>query len=125
MSKTKGQLEAEISEAMMRFQRDQMGRGPDEAKTYILGDMILIRLKNVLTQAERALLRTPDGRKLVKQMRSELIEGSRDVLEAVIAQVTGCAVVSVHTDISTKTGERVIVVTLDQDLEDRPRGPEW
>jgi uncharacterized protein YbcI len=119
--KTKGQLEAEISETMMQFQREQMGRGPDEAKSYILGDLILVRLKNVLTPAERQLVRTPEGRNLVKQMRNELLEASRSALEALIAKVTGCRVVSFHTDISTKTGERVIVATLDQDLDDRLR----
>ncbi len=93
----------------MQFQRDQMGRGPEEAKSYVLGDLILVRLKNVLTPAERVLLQTPDGRKLVKQMRNELLEASRPALEAVVTRVTGCGVVSLHTDLSTKTGERVIV----------------
>ncbi len=75
----------------------------------------------MLTPAERQLVRTPEGRNLVKQMRNELLEASRSALEALIARVTGCRVVSFHTDISTKTGERVIVATLDQDLDDRLR----
>ena len=119
--RTKGQLEAEISEAMMQFQREQMGRGPDEAKSYILGDLILVRLKNVLTPAERELLKTNEGRRLIKQMRNELLEGSRPALEAVITRVTGYRVVSLHTDISTRTGERLIAVTLDQNLEEQLR----
>ncbi len=119
--KTRGELEAEISEAMMQFQREQMGRGPDEARTWILGDLLLVRLKNVLTPAERQLVQTQDGRKLVKQMRNELLEATRATLEAVINRVAGCSVVSFHTDISTKTGERVMVIVLDQNLEDRLR----
>src|SRR4030067_232033 len=87
--RSRGQLEAEISEAMMQFQREQMGRGPDEAKSYILGDLILVRLKNVLTPAEQELLKTNEGRRLIKQMRNELLEGSRPALEAVITRVTG------------------------------------
>jgi uncharacterized protein YbcI len=83
VSQTKGQFEAKVSEAMMQFQRDQMGRGPDEARSYILGDVILVRLKNVLTPAERVLLQTAEGWKPVKQMRNELLEGSRHALEAV------------------------------------------
>jgi len=117
--RTKGQLEAEISQAMMQFQREQMGRGPDEAKSYILGDLILVRLKNVLTPAERELTRTPDGRRLIKQVRNELLEATRPTLERIIAQTTGCDVVSLHTDISTKTGERIIVATLDRNLEEQ------
>jgi len=105
----------------MQFQREQMGRGPDEAKSYILGDLILVRLKNVLTPAERELLKTSEGRRLIKQVRNELLEGSRPALEVVITRVTGCRVVSLHTDISTRTGERLIAVTLDQNLEEQLR----
>lgn len=119
--KTKGQVEAEIGEAMMRFQREQMGRGPDEAKAFILDDLVVVRLKNVLTPAERELTRTTDGRKLIKQMRNELLEATRAMLEALISRLTGCQIVSLHTDISTKTGERIIVMTLDQNLGERFR----
>ena len=54
-------------------------------------------------------------------MRNELLEGSRPALEVVITRVTGCRVVSLHTDISTRTGERLIAVTLDQNLEEQLR----
>ncbi|MDR7418609.1 MAG: DUF2294 domain-containing protein [Armatimonadota bacterium] len=115
--RSKGQLEAEISETMTRFQREQMGRGPDEAKCFILGDLVVVRLRNVLTPAERLLAATPEGRRLIKEMRNQLLETSRAAIEDAIVRVTGCRVVSLHTDLSTRTGERVIVVTLDRDVE--------
>jgi uncharacterized protein YbcI len=113
--KTKGQLEAEISEAMIKFEKDYMGRGPDEAKCYIFDDMVLIRLKGVLTPAEKRLAKTdPEGkgRSLIKQVRIELLEKGRPLLESVLAEITGRKVRSLHTDISTVTGERVIIFTL-------------
>ncbi len=102
---------------MMQFQREQMGRGPDEARVHILGDLILVRLKNVLTPAERHLTQTLEGRRLIKQMRNELLESTRATLEELVTRMTGCGVVSLHTDISTKTGERIVAMTLDRDLE--------
>lgn len=114
--KTKGQLEAEISDAIVKFEREYMGRGPQETKTYIVDDMILVRLRGVLTPAEKKLadMDTSDrGRELVKKVRLELLEGGRSVLDALILAVTGRNVVSLHTDISTRTGERVIIFTLD------------
>jgi len=37
----------------------------------------------------------------------------------ILAEITGCACHSMHTDISTVTGERVIVFTMECDLETR------
>ena len=61
INKTKGQVEAEISEAIIKFEKDYMGRGPDETKTYIIGDMVLVRLRGVLTPAEKQLAKTDDN----------------------------------------------------------------
>ncbi|MDA8162659.1 MAG: DUF2294 domain-containing protein [Desulfobacteraceae bacterium] len=115
MKKTKGQLEAEISEAVIKFEKEYMGRGPLETKTYFTDDMVLVRLKGVLTKAERQLA-TPGeidkGRELIKKVRIALLEKGRPLLEAVVESIVGQKVISLHTDISTVTGERIILFTL-------------
>ena len=120
--KTKGQIEAEISEALIKFEREYMGRGPEETRTYLLGDMILVRLRGVLTPAEKQLAETSDyveGGRLIKQVRMQLLEKARSLLEAIVHDITGRRAVSLHTDISTRTGERIIVWTLDGIVECR------
>ncbi|MDA8059959.1 MAG: Na-translocating system protein MpsC family protein [Leptospirillum sp.] len=117
MKKTKGQVEAEIGNALIQFEKDYMGRGPQETKTFIIEDMILIRLKGVLTAAEQQLAKNPEGMNLIKMVRSNLLEQGRDLLTDVIEKITGLKVVTLHTDISTKTGERMIVFTLNKNLE--------
>jgi uncharacterized protein YbcI len=115
MAKSKGQLEAEISEALIKFEKEYMGRGPDETRTYFLDDMIIVRLHRVLTLAEKQLARAEDsskGRALVKQVRSELLEKARPLLDKTITDITGRKVISLHTDISTIMGERIIIFTL-------------
>jgi uncharacterized protein YbcI len=120
--KTKGQLEAEISEAVTRFEKEYMGRGPLETKTYIIEDMVIVRLKGVLTRAEYRLVkseRNSKARDLIKQVRIELIENGRPLLEDIVRSILRRRVKSMHTDISTLTGERLIVFTLDKTaLED-------
>lgn len=116
MKKTKGQIEAEISEAIIKFEKEYMGRGPLEAKTYIIDDLVLVRLKGVLTKAEYQLANPTDavnGRTLIKQMRIALLEKGRPLLETVIEAIINQKVLSLHTDISTRTGEKVIIFTLD------------
>jgi uncharacterized protein YbcI len=115
VTKTRGQLEAEISEAVIKFEKEYMGRGPDETKSYIIDDMILVRLKGVLTPAEKQLAKTcdyADGKALVKRVRIQLLENGRTLLEKLILDITGQEVTSLHTDISTVTGERVIIFVL-------------
>ena len=113
--RTKGQLEAEICEAVIKFEKEFMGRGPLETKAYIIDDIVLVRLKNVLTQAELKLAEvreSKDGRELVKRIRITLLEQGRPLLEAALEKIIGIKVKSLHTDISTVTGERVIIFSM-------------
>lgn len=116
MAKSKGQLEADISEALIKFEKEYMGRGPEQTRTYIIGDMVVVRLQRVLTPVEQQLAGASNettGRTLIKQVRTELLEKARPLLEQIISDLTGRNVKSLHTDISTVTGERVIIFTLD------------
>ena len=113
--KTLGELEAAICEGVSRFEQDYMGRGPKDIHTHLLGDLLVVRLKGVLTAAEQHLVKSlpPEkGRDLLKQVRTHLVETARPVLEATVQEVTGVKVLSLHHDISTVTGEEVVLFTL-------------
>jgi uncharacterized protein YbcI len=115
--KKRGELEAEMSQAFIRFEKEVMGRGPLETRAYILDDLVLVRLKGVLTPAEIKLAELNDrqrGRDLLKQTRQALLDHGRPMLETLVQDILGVPVKSFHTDISTKTGERVIVLTLER-----------
>lgn len=117
---TRGQMEADISDAVTRFEKEYMGRGPLETKTYIIDDMVITRLRGVLTKAEIKLIkseRKSKGRELIKQVRIELLESGRTILEAAIRNISKRKVRTLHTDISTTTGEKVIIFILDKPLE--------
>ncbi|MCC8433886.1 DUF2294 domain-containing protein [Brevibacillus sp. M2.1A] len=113
----KKKLEAEISEAFIKFQRELIGRGPQEAKTYIVGDMVIARFKGVLTVEEKHLSSHDKGRRIVKEMREVLREMYSEESEEIVEKLTTCKVLSSHSDISTKMGERIEVYVLDKDLE--------
>lgn len=116
--KSRGELESEISTAINRFKREYMGRGPQEVRTHLIEDLAIVRLKGVLTPAEQRLAQVEDphrGRDLIKQLRVELLEHGRELLEEAIQRILGVGVVSLHTDVSTRTGESIIVFTLSAD----------
>ncbi|MBA3012292.1 MAG: DUF2294 domain-containing protein [Proteobacteria bacterium] len=115
--KSKGQVEAEISAALIAFEKEHMGRGPSDVRSHLIEDMVLIRLKGVLTPAEKHLAKDGDGIQLIKKIRAKLLENSSKMLGEVIMKITGIPSISFHTDISTEAGERVIVITFEQDVE--------
>jgi uncharacterized protein YbcI len=117
MMKTQGEIEASICEGITRFEQEYMGRGPKDIRTHLIGDLLVVRLRGVLTSAEQQLVRTPPsekGRELLKQVRTQLMETARPTLEALVLEMTGIKVVSLHHDISTTTGEEVVIFTLAQ-----------
>jgi uncharacterized protein YbcI len=115
--KTKEEMEAEISEAIVRFEIDYMGRCPEETRSHIVEDLILVRLKGVLTPAEQELTTSPEGAELIKNMRSRIRENAKAEFSRVISDATGVAVRDVLTDISTASNERVFVFVLDTNLD--------
>jgi uncharacterized protein YbcI len=113
--KSQGEIEAAIGQGISRFEQDYMGRGPKDIHTYLIGDLLIVRLKGVLTTAEQQLvasLPADKGRDLLKQVRMHLIETARPIMEAMVQEITGIPVVSLHHDISTTTGEEVVLFTL-------------
>ena len=116
--KTKGQVEAEISQTLVKFELEYMGRGPSDVRTHLLGDMVVVRLKGILTPAERQLVKA-EGVELIKQVRTKLLETGQSMLKQSLEELTGLSVVSMHSDLSTTTGERVILFVMSGNVEEK------
>src|SRR5580693_679011 len=113
--KTQGEIEAAICERISRFEQEYMGRGPKDIRAHLVGDLLVVRLRGVLTAAEQHLVKSlpaDKGRDLLKQVRTHLLETARPLLEAMVNEVTGMKTLSLHHDISTVTGEEVVLFTL-------------
>src|ERR1700730_7765278 len=113
--KTQGEIEAAICEGITRFEQEYMGRGPKAIHAHLIGDLLVVRLQGVLTSAEQQLVKSlsaEKGRGLLKEVRTQLIETARPILEALVQEVTGTKALSLHHDISTVTGEEVVLFTL-------------
>jgi uncharacterized protein YbcI len=113
--RTQGEIEAAICEGVSRFEQDYMGRGPKNIQAHLIGDLLVVRLQGVLTAAEQHLVKSltaEKGRDLLKEVRTHLIETARPVMEAMVQEITGVKVLTLHHDISTVTGEEIVVFTL-------------
>lgn len=116
--KSKGEMEDQVSRALTQWEKEYLGRGPISVKTDIVRNMIIVQLRGILTPAEQKLAETRDGLLAIKRIRSDLIESGSEQLEEIIFNITGKRVTSMHTDISTRTGERMIVFLLAENLEE-------
>ena len=113
--RTQGQIEAAVCAGVTRFEQDYMGRGPRDIRAHLIGDLLVVRLQGVLTAAEQQLVKTlpaEKGRDLLKQVRTQLLETARPLLEEMVQEATGVKVLSLHHDVSTATGEEVVLFTL-------------
>jgi uncharacterized protein YbcI len=133
--KSQGEIEAAVCDGISRFQQEFIGRGPRDIHAHLVGTLLLVRLQGVLTPAERQLIaprvdtaagpRAADGhengngngngngRALLKQVRAHMVATGRSRLEEMVKEATGVRLVSIHHDISTVTGEEVLVFSLE------------
>ena len=117
MDKTKGAIEAEISKAFTHWEKNYLGRGSVSVKSDILRDMIIVSLRGILTPAEYSLCKDIEGLLSVKENRISLVESGVEELKEIIFTITGFEVLSFHTDLSTRSGERIMVFKLSDDCQ--------
>ncbi|MBH0208746.1 MAG: DUF2294 domain-containing protein [Nitrospira sp.] len=110
-------MENSIRNAVIRFEQEFMGRGPDEVRALVARDLVVVRLKGVLTPAERQLAKTVEGVEMVKQLRQNLIAQGREKLCEQVGEITGAKVLGLFTDIDVQLGERVLVFTTDREIQ--------
>ncbi len=116
MNYNKGQMEDEITKAMILWEKEYMGRGPTEARTDIIRNMVIVTLKGILSQAEKHLAKNKEGMILIKKLREQLVYQRRSELDDIIYGITQVKVLSIHSDLSTKTGERIFVFITEKEL---------
>ena len=112
---TQAESEAAVCEGIIRFQEDYLGGGAEQIRVHFIKDLLVIRILGALTVAERQLVKSlsPEkGRDLIKQTREQLLELARPMLESMVHEVVGVKVLSMHHDISTVTGEEVVLFSL-------------
>jgi uncharacterized protein YbcI len=147
--KSQGEIEAAVCDGISRFQQEFVGRGPRDIHAHLIGTLLVVRLQGVLTPAERQLIspqpeavgngeapagqvkeagkppthgsENGNGRALLKQVRTHMVATGRPRLEEIVQAATGVGMVSVHHDISTVTGEEVMVFSLADPPACRPK----
>lgn len=114
-SLTEAESRAAIAACFVRFQADYLGWRSERIHVHFIKDLLIIRVYGGLTLAECHLAKAAkpvSGRDLIKQFRKQLLEVARPILESMVHEVTGVKPGSMHHDLSTVTGEEIVVFSL-------------
>ena len=117
VGKSKQEIESAVSAALSKFINEQMGEQVKTLTTQLLEDAIIVRLKDLLSPAERYLIKDWEGLKLIKELKKKLMEGSKDNLKTLIKDLTGVEAIDIHTSFNTEHSELVIVFSMAKNLE--------
>ncbi|HET6324429.1 MAG TPA: Na-translocating system protein MpsC family protein [Planctomycetaceae bacterium] len=112
---TQEECEAAICDGIIRFQEEYLGWKAERLQAHLINDLLVVRLHGALTLAERQLSKSVApgrGRDLIKAVRKQLLEVARPMLESLVHEVAGVKAASMHHDISTVTGEEVVIFSL-------------
>ncbi len=115
--KTKGTIEADIANAVVRFQREQQGRGPSEVWAHLAGSMLFVRSSEIFTQTEAHLAATEEGRRLIKSARLELRSINKGEIEEIVAGIVECKVLRSYYDLDVEAGEQLEAYVFERDVE--------
>ena len=114
---TRGNLEAEVANAVIRFHREQIGRGPENVRAWLIADMVIVRSTGIFTPTEKALSQTSEGQRIVSSARQELRSINHQEIELIIGEITGCAVLRSFCDWNIQNAEQVEVFIFEEDIE--------
>ena len=122
---TKGQLEAAVSRAITRFERDFRGRGPRQVRARLSGAELRVDLDGTMTAFERRVVNVLDaerGARVLAELNRHLVEAARPALETVVQELTGRSVVAVHYEMNTAADQEALVFLLDAPPTVREKG---
>ena len=89
---------ARLSDEMVRAKKQFFGKGPEQAKSYMLDDLLIVVMRGGLTTAEETMLRFGQ-QDMVRQFRQLFENEMTEVLTGLVEQTTGRAVVNYQSQI--------------------------
>jgi uncharacterized protein YbcI len=103
---------ARLATAVVQWYRDRFGRGPTEAKAYLLDGHVVVVLGNVQTDVERSLVEHGEVES-VELLRRRIRQVFAEELRATVADIVGSKVVATLGDHNAVANTTVMVFVLE------------
>jgi uncharacterized protein YbcI len=88
-----GDTRGNISRRMVQLHKEFYGRGPEKAKTYLNGDLVVVLMRGGFTRVEETLLQEGRGESVIRQ-RSDFQDVMINRFVGVIEEETGRKVIA-------------------------------
>ncbi|MEH1830169.1 MAG: DUF2294 domain-containing protein [Nostoc sp.] len=108
-----GQLERELSQRIIKFYDDRIGKPPSQIICHFFDTEIVISLENSVTQAEQTLMKGGYDN-LAEQVRLYLEKIIKPELKSLIEQIIGKQVLDLTINTNLATGRTGIIVVFNQ-----------
>jgi uncharacterized protein YbcI len=115
--RVRSDITREISEHMGRLQSEYYGRGPLKAKSYYTDDLVVVRLDETFTRAEKTLLDRGE-KDTIQMIRRRFQQHMESEFKAIIEQATGREVTIFLSETNIEKDVSVEIFFLGSDLTD-------
>ena len=124
-----GDIRGNISRRIVQLHKEFYGRGPDKARTYYNGDLVVVLMRGGFTRVEETLLQEGRGESVIKQ-RADFQNVMVDRFTQVIEEETGRKVIAMmsgshqHPDL---LGEMFVLESADVLMDEQTPAspPDW
>jgi uncharacterized protein YbcI len=113
----RGEVLAQISNGLVRLQTQFYGKGPREAKSYYVDDLVVCVMQGGLTKVEQTLNESGRGM-IVREMREGFQDVMRDQFIGVVEDATGRKVAAYMSQVHLSPDLCVEIFSLEHDGQD-------
>jgi len=101
----------QIAQAVVAFERQRIGHPPVSVTVVLSDNTLVVTLQGMLSEAEKALVRSPKGAAQVQDLHRQMFNASFDALRQEIKRITGVDVREAVAEVETGTGTVVKAFT--------------
>lgn len=111
MDEAKSTMAQQIAQAASAFEKKRTGHAPSSVSVVLSDTTLVITLHGALSEAERALAKSPEGAAQVQDFHRRLFADASEPLRQEIKRITGVDVREATAEVEPNTGTVVSVFT--------------
>jgi uncharacterized protein YbcI len=106
-------IKAEIKREITRIHKDHFGKGPGFTNIHIVENIMIIKLKDFLSPLEESMLKLPDGKEKVNQIRKEIFKNSFKDYGSILFKLIKLKPLKIETIINFDSIEIYLIIIID------------
>ncbi|MED1852289.1 DUF2294 domain-containing protein [Brevibacillus borstelensis] len=113
------QVEHQFSRLVREIRKQYVGNGPEKIRTRFVGSWAIIEMKGNLTEVEKWMIDSDEGRKMIQETRTKMVKDIYKRAEVVekLENLVGAKLVTLFSDINMDADLAITVYVFDRKIE--------